>query len=109
MTGKILVLSAVLALAAGSLAAQQAADGAGTYAKTCASCHGPAGAPSAAMAHAMAGLPDFTAASMASVPDSTLRNAILNGKGRMMAAYKGRLTPEQVTAVLAYIRTLAKH
>jgi mono/diheme cytochrome c family protein len=110
MTGKILVLSAVLALAAaGSLAAQQAPDGAGTYAKTCASCHGPAGAPSAAMVHAMAGLPDFTAASMASVPDSTLRNVIMNGKGRMMAAYKGRLTPEQVTAVLAYIRTLAKH
>ena len=110
MTGKILVLSAVLGLAAaGSLAAQQPADGAATYAKTCASCHGPQGTPSAAMAHAMAGLPDFAAAAMTSVPDSTLRNAVLNGKGRMMAAYKTRLTPEQVTAVIAYIRTLAKH
>ena len=110
MTGKVLVVSMVLGLvAAGSLAAQQPADGAGTYAKTCASCHGPAGAPSAAMVHAMAGLPDFTAAAMASVPDSTLRNVITNGKGRMMAAYKGRLTPEQIAAVIAYIRTLAKH
>ncbi|HTT68985.1 MAG TPA: cytochrome c [Gemmatimonadales bacterium] len=110
MVGRILVLSAVVGLAAaGSLAAQQPADGAGTYAKMCASCHGPQGTPSAAMARAMAGLPDFAAAAMASVPDSTLRGVIMNGKGRMMAAYKSRLTPEQITAVLAYLRTLAKH
>jgi len=57
------------------------------------------------MVHAMPGLPDFAAAAMASVPDSVLNNAIANGKGRIMAAYKSRLTPEQISALVQYIRT----
>ncbi len=110
MVFKGLVVSAVLGLvSAGALAAQQPVDAAALYAKTCASCHGAQGTPSAAMAHAMTGIPDFRAASMASVADTVLRDAIVNGKGRMMASYKTRLTPEQVEALVRYIKAFSKH
>ncbi len=107
---KSLALSAVFGVvAAGTLAAQQPVDAAALYAKTCASCHGAQGTPSPAMAHAMAGIPDFKAASMESVPDSVLVGAITNGKGRMMASYKSRLTTEQIAALARYVKAFSKH
>ncbi len=107
---KSLALSAVFGVvAAGTLSAQQPVDAAALYAKTCASCHGAQGTPSPAMAHAMAGIPDFKAASMESVPDSVLRDAITNGKGRMMASYKSRLTTEQIAALARYVKAFSKH
>ncbi len=110
MKTKALVLTAVLGLvSAGALAAQQPVDAAALYGRTCASCHGPQGTPSAAMAHAMTGIPDFRAASMQSVPDSVLRDVITNGKGRMMASYKGRLTPDQIAALARYVKAFSKH
>jgi mono/diheme cytochrome c family protein len=110
MKAKALILTAVLAVAsAGALAAQQPVDAAALYAKTCASCHGAQGTPNPAMAHAMAGIPDFRAASMASVPDSVLRDVIANGKGRMMASYKSRLTPEQIAALARYVKAFSRH
>jgi mono/diheme cytochrome c family protein len=110
MTTKVLLLTVGLGLAtAASLSAQQPADAASLFAKTCASCHGAAGTPSAAMKTSM-GVPDFAvAATLASVPDSVLRATLANGKGRMMPAYKTRLTAEQITALVGYIRTLSKH
>ena len=109
MTTKVVVLAGLFAFAAaGALRAQQPADAPSLFAKTCASCHGAKGTPTAAMAHAMPGLPDFAAASMASVPDSVLRDAIANGKGRIMQGYKSRLSAEQIAALVTYIRTF-KH
>ncbi len=109
MTTKVMFLAGLIAaLSAGALQAQQPADAASLFAKTCASCHGARGTPAPAMAHAMPGLPDFAAASMASVSDSALKDAIANGKGRMMQSYKSRLTAEQIAALVAYIRTF-KH
>jgi mono/diheme cytochrome c family protein len=106
---KAVVLSALLALAvAGSLRAQQPADS--LYAKNCLSCHGAKGTPNPAMAHSMAGLPDFADAhTLASVADSTLKNVVSAGKGRMMPSYKSRLTPEQIASLVRYIRTLSRH
>jgi len=109
MIGKVLVVAAVAGLLGAGAAVAQQPDGAALYARTCASCHGPQGTPTPAMAKAMTGIPDFGARATSAVPDSVLRDAIMNGKGRMMAAYKARLTPDQVTALIAYIRTLAKH
>lgn len=107
MTGKLFILAAALTLAAAPVRAQQPADGASVYTKNCASCHGVHGTPSPAMAHGM-GIPDLAAASAATVSDSVLREVVLNGKGRTMPAYKTRLTPAQVEAVIAYIRTFSK-
>lgn len=109
MTGKVLVVAVVLGLAGAGSAVAQQPDGAALYARTCASCHGAQGTPTPAMAKAMTGIPDFAARTTSAVPDSVLREAIVNGKGRMMASYKTRLTPDQVTALITYIRTLAKH
>ncbi|MGA2384297.1 MAG: cytochrome c [Gemmatimonadales bacterium] len=105
MTKRVMVLAGLFALAsAGALRAQQPVDGASLFAKTCASCHGAKGSPSPTMARSM-GIPDFASGALASIPDSVLKNTIANGKGRMMPSYKSRLTVEQITALVNYIRT----
>jgi mono/diheme cytochrome c family protein len=110
MTTKVMVFTALFAIAtAGALRAQQPADAASLYARSCASCHGAKGTASPAMARAMPGLPDFAAASMASVPDSALRNVIENGKGRIMRSYKTQFTAEQIAALVTYIKTFSRH
>lgn len=115
MTTKLMFLSTVIALAsAGALQAQQAqpapqpADSAAAlYARTCAGCHGAKGTPGAAMAHSTI---DFANAQvMAAVTDSALRQAVTDGKGRMMPAYKARYTAEQVNGLVSYVRSLSKH
>lgn len=104
-----MILAGLLALgSAGALRAQQPADAASIYAKTCASCHGAKGTPSASMATSMH-IPDFTSAAFASIPDSTLRNTVSAGKGRMMPAYKTRFTAEQIAQLVSYIRTFSRH
>ncbi len=104
MTKNVMILSGLLALGcAVTLRAQQPADAASTYAKTCASCHGAKGTPAPAMAQSMH-VPDFATA-LASVPDSALKNTIANGKGRTMPAYKSRFTAEQIASLVAYIKT----
>jgi cytochrome c oxidase cbb3-type subunit III len=107
MITKVLILASMIALGSVSaLRAQQPADSAALYAKMCASCHGPKGTPSPAMAHSM-GIPDLASAqAMASVADSVLRSAIADGKGHSMPAYKARLTAAQIGALVSYIRTL---
>ncbi len=109
MTTKALAVVAVLALAAvGSLRAQQPVNAASLFSKSCATCHGPKGAPSASMAHSM-GVPDFSnPATLASLPDSVLVATVTNGKGRLMASFKSRLKPEEIVALVAYIRTLSR-
>jgi len=94
---------------AGHAQAQQPVSGAQVYAGQCASCHGARGTPSPGMKHAMAALPDFATASAASLPDSLIREVILKGKGRLMPAYASRLKPEEVAALVAYVRSLGGH
>ena len=109
MTTKVMLLAGLIAAAsAGALSAQQPTDAPSLFAQKCASCHGAKGTPAAAMAHAMPGLPDFAASSMASVSDSVLKDVVANGKGQMMRAYKTQLSAEQIAALVAYIRTF-KH
>jgi mono/diheme cytochrome c family protein len=110
MTSKVLVVTAVLALAAASsVRAQQPVNAASLYAKSCATCHGPKGTPSTSMSRSM-GVPDFSnPRTLASLPDSVLVNTVTNGKGRLMASFKGRLKPEEIVALVAYVRTLSRH
>ena len=38
-----------------------------------------------------------------------VRDVITNGKGRMMASYKSRLTPEQIAALARYVKAFSRH
>ena len=103
-----MVLAGLLVLGGAAAArAQQPNDAASLYAKTCASCHGPKGTPGAGMASMH--IPDFASSAFAAIPDSTLRNTVAAGKGRMMPSYKARLTADQIAALVTYIRTFSRH
>ena len=108
----IAAVGLALALGASTLQAQAAPapDGAQLFARNCSSCHGANGVPNPAMVHSLGAIPDFTSAqTMGALADSTLVNVVTNGKGRTMPAYKTRLNPDQVRAVVAYVRTLSHH
>jgi mono/diheme cytochrome c family protein len=102
---------AAATLAASALAAQTPApDAAQLWTRNCASCHGATGAPNPAMVRSMGAIPDFSnPRTMAALADSTLVNAISSGKGRTMPAYRTRLTPEQIRALVAYMRSLGRN
>lgn len=98
-----------LAAMAGAARAQQPIDAAQLFARNCASCHGTAGAPNPAMVRSLGPIPDFTdPRALASTPDSVLINAVTAGKGRNMPRYQGRLTADQIRALVAYVKTLAR-
>jgi mono/diheme cytochrome c family protein len=110
--GSLAAAGLALVLGAATLHAQAApaADGAQLFARSCASCHGAAGVPNPAMVRSLGAIPDFSDAHvMGALADSTMVNVVTNGKGRSMPAYKTRLTPDQVRAVVAYVRTLSHH
>jgi mono/diheme cytochrome c family protein len=101
---------AVMVLAAGALAftatlsfAAKKADGADIFREKCSMCHGIDGKGYAAIK-----TPDFTDPKwQAAHPDKELKDAIENGvKGTAMVSFKGTLSPQQMTAVLTYIRSL---
>jgi mono/diheme cytochrome c family protein len=80
----------------------------------CSSCHGAAGKGDTEKGQQMK-IADMTTAEFQAKKDDELKNAILNGvkkeKGGVkqeMDAFKGDLTPEQVDALVAYIRTFKK-
>ena len=101
---------AVMLLAAGALAftatlsfAAKPADGADTFREKCSMCHGIDGKGYAAIK-----TPDFTDPKwQAAHPDKELKDAIENGvKGTAMVSFKGKLSPQQMAAILKYIRSL---
>jgi cytochrome c6 len=99
----ITVLSA--AIAAGTLLhgipASADEDTAATYKAKCAGCHGADGKGKPAMKTL-----DFASDDVQKMSDADLSSAIVNGKGKM-PAYKS-MTPDQVKAMVAYIRAFKK-
>lgn len=80
----------------------------------CSSCHGAAGKGDTEKGQQMK-ITDMTSAEFQAKKDDELKNAILNGvkkeKGGVkqeMDAFKGDLTPEQIDALVAYIRSFKK-
>jgi mono/diheme cytochrome c family protein len=80
----------------------------------CSSCHGATGKADTEKGQQMK-IVDMTSAEFQARKDDELRKAILDGvkkeKGGVkqeMDAFKGDLTPEQVDALVAYIRTFKK-
>lgn len=73
------------------------------FSKNCAGCHGSGGKGIKSI-----GTPDFTdPAFQKSVNDSALQTVIHKGKGGTMPAWSGKLTDEQISSLVAYIRSLA--
>jgi mono/diheme cytochrome c family protein len=76
----------------------RAQDGSATYKAKCAICHGADGTKIAAH--------DLQGAAAQGKSDADLAAIITNGKGKMPASKS--LKPDQVTGLVAYIRTLKK-
>ncbi|HSY52089.1 MAG TPA: cytochrome c [Thermoanaerobaculia bacterium] len=100
---KAVILIAILTLIATGLFA---ADGAAVYKTKCASCHGPDGSGLTAMGKALK-LRDLASADVQKQTDKELINETTDGKAKM-PAYKDKLSAEDISAVVAYLRTLKK-
>ncbi len=101
---------AVMFLAAGALAfnatlsfAANKVNGADIFREKCSMCHGIDGKGYAAIK-----TPDFTDPKwQAAHPDKELKDAIEDGvKGTAMVSFKGKLSQQEMAAVLKYIRSL---
>jgi len=96
----LLMLAAALSLA-GTLAF--ADSGEATYKAKCATCHGPAGTPSAGMAKMM-GIKTVSDPAMKALSVADMTAAVKNGKGKMKPI--DGLTDAQVKDVVTYFRSL---
>ena len=84
-----------------SASAQSAAD---NYKSKCAMCHGPDGAANTPAGKAMQ-TPAVTAPQFAKASDAELLAILKNGKAKM-PAYTGKLTDDQMKALILYMRSL---
>jgi mono/diheme cytochrome c family protein len=98
---KCLVLVACLALASCAFAA---ADGAAVFKAKCAMCHGADGSASTGMGKTM-GLKPLSSPEVQKMSDADLTTLVTNGKGKM-PAYKGKLSDDEIGAVVKYVKTL---
>jgi mono/diheme cytochrome c family protein len=95
------MLVAVLALGAAGACAQD--DAAALYKAKCQVCHGADGKGSPA--GQKLGVKDFHSPEVAKLSDEELFKATKEGKGKM-PKYDGKLTDDQIKALVKYIRTL---
>ena len=100
------VLSAVVAVTVlnnpFSLLAQN--DGAATFKKNCALCHGADGTGNTPTGKALQAK-DLKLADVQKQSDDALKGVITNGHGKM-PAFGAKLTPETIQSLVAYIRHL---
>lgn len=80
-------------------------DGAALFKSKCAMCHGPEGTADTTMGKNLS-IKSFKSPDVQKQSDADLKNTIVNGKGKM-PSYK-TFTPEQVEALVKYIRNLGK-
>jgi len=106
MKNRIRIAAVGVMVASIATAAFAQDSGAGTYKAKCAMCHAADGSGNTPAGKAMKALP-FNSPDLVKASDAELIAATKNGKGKM-PAYAGKLTDDQITAVVAYIRTLQK-
>jgi cbb3-type cytochrome c oxidase subunit III len=104
-----IISSSVLAMSkpANRIPASPAADGSAVFAAKCALCHGKdgRGLPN----WRAKGQPDFTDAMwQKSRTDAQLIGVTKEGKGKYMPAFKAKLSDEEITTVVARIRSFAR-
>ena len=100
---RTVLLLAIIAMMLAPLAAF-AADGAAVYKGKCASCHGPDGKGETSIGKSMK-LKSLGSSGVQKTTDADLTKVISDGKGKM-PAYKGKLSADEIKALVAYIRTL---
>lgn len=75
---------------------------------TCARCHLTSGKGEAE--HKKDDIPDFTNPQWQAREDNDeIREAIENGKGKIMPAFKNKLSSEQIDLLVSYVRTFPQH
>lgn len=98
-----LIISVIAAGVFASSGVAFGADAGALWAQNCASCHGKDGSGNTVMGKKL-GVKDFTKEQSS---DAEATNIIKNGKGNM-SAYKDKLSDADVTALVAFIRSLKK-
>jgi len=98
---RIVAALAVCLAVALAAPARAADDGKALFTQKCASCHGPDGKGKTPMGQKL-GAKDLTHEDKE--PLDEIVKDIENGKPPKMAAYKGKLSAEQIKAVAAYIK-----
>ena len=83
-----------------------AEDAAKIFARSCSPCHGKDGQPNAVFAKQ--GVRNFTDQTwQKATPDAQIEKTIREGKqGTMMASFEKQLSPQEIKAMIAYIRKL---
>ncbi len=105
MKRKIVVVITCMALALTALPLL-AEDAAAIYKGKCAMCHGPDGAGQTATGKTMK-VRDLGSADVQKASDADLAKIITDGKGKM-PAYKGKIAPADITALVQVIRKFKK-
>jgi cytochrome c6 len=95
----------VVMLTANPAACQDNAAGAAVYKSKCQTCHGPDGGGTAV--GKSLNVADLRSADVQSKSDGELTQVISDGKNNM-PGFKGTITDDEIHAVLAHVRTLAK-
>ena len=98
----VMALLGLMFIATGAFAA----DGAAIYKAKCASCHGQTGAGDTGIGKSLK-LRDFGTADVQKQSDADLTTVISKGKGKM-PAYDGKLSADEIKALVAQIRTFKK-
>lgn len=103
----ILIVSVMFSFSGQAFADGDATAGKAVFDAKCKMCHGADGKGNAAIAKKMnLTFPDITAKDTQSKPDDVLKKRVTEG-GKQMKPVKG-LTEQQVTDVIAFVRSMAK-
>jgi len=106
-TARLLAIVSVFVLAAALVIPASAADdGAANFKSKCAMCHG-ADATGKTPMGARLNIRDLTSPEVQKQSDADLQNVITKGRNKMVA-FGGKLTNDQITGLVKYIRTVAK-
>lgn len=92
-------IAIVLAVSFLFVGAAQAADGKALFGSKCSVCHGPDGKGQSAMGKKL-GVKDLTVTKLSA---GDIEAMITKGKGKM-TPFQGKLTPEEIKAVGAYVK-----
>ncbi len=100
----VLTLAAAIFALAASARAQ---DAPALFKARCSVCHGADGSGNSAMGKTL-GAPDLHSDAIQKQTDTQLIDAITNGVGKKMPAFKDKLTDAQIKNLVGYIRDLVR-